>query len=71
MKTENSFRQNQQIKMQIYRLLDEGKYSKKQIIEKIEEAYGVKKSEIRVIMKEVRSDYVKKLNILQSGVLGI
>ncbi len=71
MKTENSFRQNQQIKTQIYRLLDEGKYSKKQIMEKIEEAYGVKKSEIRVIMKEVRSDYVKKLNILQSGVLGI
>lgn len=73
MKTELSptKQKNQQIKIQIYRLLEEGSYSKKQIIEKIEESYDVKKSEIRGIMKEIRSDFVKKLNILQSGVLGI
>ncbi len=61
----------QQVKTQIHQLLEEGEYSKKQIIEQIEQSFDIKKSEIRGIIKEIRSDFVKKLNVLQSGVLGI
>lgn len=74
MKSQNSSQhpqQNQKIRHQILSLLDEDNITKKQILEKIEQEFDVNKPQIRTIMREMRSDFVKKLKILQSGIVGI
>ena len=74
MKSQNSSQhtqQNQKIRHQILSLLDEDNITKKQILEKIEQEFDVNKPQIRTIMREMRSDFVKKLRILQSGIVGI
>lgn len=74
MKTQNSsqhLQQNQKIRHQILSLLEDDHITKKQILETIEKEFDVNKPQIRTIMREMRSDFVKKLKILQSGIVGI
>ena len=56
---------------EILSLLDKDGVTKKEIFEQLQEKHKVDPSEIRNSMRQVRADFLKKLNVLQSGVVRI
>lgn len=56
---------------EILSLLDKDGVTKKEILEVLQEKHKVDPSEIRNSMRQVRADFLKKLNVLQSGVVRI
>ncbi|KAF6242837.1 hypothetical protein C6988_06555 [Nitrosopumilus sp. b1] len=56
---------------EILSLLDKDGVTKKEIFEQLQEKHKVAPSEIRNSMRQVRADFLKKLNVLQSGVVRI
>ena len=71
MKTEQTSIQIKKIRKEIFHLLDQKEMSKKELFENIEINYDISKSELRHIVREMKKDLIKKLNILQSGIVKI
>ena len=64
-------RTTQNLYDEILSLLDKDGVTKKEILEVLQEKHKVDPSDIRNSMRQVRADFLKKLNILQSGVVRI
>ena len=59
------------VKKTILSLLEKENMTKKEILEQVEQTYSMPKAEVRNIIREVRGDFIKKLNVLQSGFIKI
>ena len=59
----------QDIRKTILTLLEEEKITKDEIFQSVQTNYGVATSELRTIVREIRSDFLNKLNVLQSGIV--
>jgi len=68
-KTLSSYDKKKTIHKAILSLLDEGNMTKTEIFELIQGKYEINNSYIRSIVKEIKSDYLSKLHVLQSGMV--
>ena len=59
----------QDVRQQILSLLEEKKITRDEIFKSVQEEYAVPTSELRVIVREIRAEFLKKLNVLQSGIV--
>ena len=67
----NSNKNKNEIKKTIFVLLDKTNITKDQIVDQIEEKYNIPRPEIRNIVREIKTDFRNKINVLQSGVIKI
>ena len=61
----------QNIKDEILSLLDQDKITKTEILDHVQEEFKINNSDMRVILREIRTDFLKKLTVLQSGVVKV
>ena len=59
----------QDIRDAILGMLEKDKVTKDEIFESIQSDYGIATSELRAIVKEIRTEFLTKLNVLQSGIV--
>ena len=68
-KTSLSQKTKQNIRHEILNLLEEEKITRDEIFEYVQNEYSIATSELRVIVREIRTDFLNKLNVLQSGIV--
>ena len=68
-KTSLSQKTKQNIRHEILSLLEEEKITRDEIFESVQNEYSIATSELRVIVREIRTDFLNKLNVLQSGIV--
>lgn len=68
-KTSLSQKTKQNIRHEILNLLEEEKITRDEIFESVQNEYSIAQSELRVIVREIRTDFLNKLNVLQSGIV--
>ena len=68
-KTSLSQQTKRDIRNEILGLLEEEKMTRDEIFESVQNEYSVATSELRVIVREIRTDFLNKLNVLQSGIV--
>ena len=68
-KTSLSQKTKQNIRNDILGLLEDEKMTRDEIFESVQNEYSVATSELRVIVREIRTDFLNKLNVLQSGIV--
>jgi len=56
------------VKNKILSLLDEG-VKKDEILQTLEHEFEIKNSDLRNVIRSIRADFIKKLNVLQPGAL--
>ena len=56
------------VKNMILSLLDKG-VKKDEILQTLEHEFEIKNSDLRNVIRSIRSDFIKKLNVLQPGAL--
>ena len=59
----------QDIRDAILGMLEKDKVTKDEIFESIQSDYDIATSELRAIVKEIRTEFLTKLNVLQSGIV--
>ena len=59
----------QDIRDAILSMLEQEKVTKDEIFESIQSEYDVATSELRTIIREIRTEFLTKLNVLQSGIV--
>ena len=59
----------QDVRQQILCLLEKKKITRDEIFASVQDEYAIPTSELRVIVREIRTDFLKKLNVLQSGIV--
>ena len=59
----------QDIREDILGLLEKEEITKDEIFESVQDEYSIATSELRVIVKEIRTEFLNKLNVLQSGIV--
>ena len=57
-----------EIKKKLLSLLDEG-MKKEEILKTLQEEFEMTNSDLRSVIRGIRADFIKKLNILQPGAL--
>ena len=71
-KTSQKFKKNNdEIRKTVLFLLDKNDVTKAEIVEQIEKKYNISKAEIRNIVREIKTDFITKLNVLQSGMIKV
>ena len=60
-----------EVKNEILSMLDQNDITKKDIFDNIQDDFKINDSDLRVIFREIRSDFLKKLTVLQSGVVRV
>ena len=68
-KTSLTQKTKQNIRHEILSLLEEEKMTRDEIFESVQNEYSIATSELRVIVREIRTDFLNKLNVLQSGIV--
>lgn len=68
-KTSLKFDSKQDIRDAILGMLEKEKVTKDEIFESIQSDYDIATSELRAIVKEIRTEFLTKLNVLQSGIV--
>ena len=68
-KTSLSQKAKLDIRHEILSLLEEDKITRDEIFESVQNEYSIATSELRVIVREIRTDFLNKLNVLQSGIV--
>lgn len=58
-----------EVREQILTLLEEKKITRDDIFKSVQEEYTIPTSELRVIVREIRTEFLNKLNVLQSGIV--
>jgi hypothetical protein len=56
------------VKTKILSLLDEG-IKKEEILQTLQHEFEITNSELRTVIRGIRNDFIKKLNVLQPGAL--
>ena len=59
----------QDIREDILGLLEKEEITKDEIFQSVQDEYSIATSELRVIVKEIRTEFLNKLNVLQSGIV--
>ena len=59
----------QDIRQEILSLLEEEKITRDEIFKSVQDEYAIATSELRVIVREIRTEFLNKLNVLQSGIV--
>lgn len=60
---------NHDIRNAILNMLEKEKITREEIFESIQSDFEIETSELRGIVREIRTEFLKKLNILQSGIV--
>ena len=59
----------QDIRNAILEMLEQDQITREEIFESVQSSYGVGTSELRTIVREIRTEFLTKLNVLQSGIV--
>ena len=57
------------IRNSILEMLEQDQITREEIFESVQSNYGVGPSELRTIVREIRTEFLNKLNVLQSGIV--
>lgn len=61
----------QEVKKTVLVLLEKENVTKAEIMEDIEKKFVISRAEIRNIIREIRTDLIEKLKVLQSGLIKV
>ena len=68
-KSSLTLQSKQDIRNTILDMLEQDQITREEIFESVQSSYGVGTSELRTIVREIRTEFLTKLNVLQSGIV--
>ena len=68
-KSSLTLQSKQDIRNTILEMLEQDQITREEIFESVQSSYGVGTSELRTIVREIRTEFLTKLNVLQSGIV--
>ncbi len=68
-KSSLTLKSKQDIRGAILDMLEQDQITREEIFQSVQSDYGVGTSELRTIVREIRTEFLNKLNVLQSGIV--